>query len=110
MGRSCIHADYGETIEMHRERTVKGRKEHRCCECSEIIAVGDLHEVVTGMCDGHWVTYRTCARCVNVRTDYFSAWVYGTLVEDFESEHGVDYRKGIPPHITPCGASTEVQS
>lgn len=103
-GAFCIDADYGEPIEMYNAKLVRARKAHRCGECDDTIAVGDLHEVVTGRCDGEWLSHRTCARCCNVRKDYFATCALGCMVEDFKAEHGVDYRKGIPAHITPCGA------
>lgn len=103
MSRSCIIADWGMEIEMHTSWTRRARKTHTCGECREQINVGDLYEVSEGRADGEWVTDKTCARCCNVRSDYFRSWVYGSLVEDFEAEHGFDYRDGIPADFTPCG-------
>ena len=102
MGNACIVADYGEHVTLSTSKLVRGRKAHVCGECHDLIAVGDLHEHVKGLCEGEWWDHRTCARCVNVRTDYFFSWVYGCLAADFEAEYGVDYRKGIPAHVTPC--------
>lgn len=102
MSTSCIVADYGEPADFHREKLVRARKGHTCGECGETIEPGDLYERVTGLWEGEWLRNKTCARCVNVRTDYFDAWVYGALVEDFYAEHGFDYRDGIPEDFAPC--------
>jgi len=53
-----------------------------------------------------WASWRTCARCLLVAADYFVGRTLGTMVEDFECEHGVDYRQGIPAHVTPCRTPT----
>lgn len=98
----CIVGNEGEPITLATVRLVRARKGHVCEECRDPISVGDLYETMKGRCDGEWWSHKTCARCVNVRTDYFAQWTYGMLVEDFEAEHGVDYRDGIPAHITPC--------
>ena len=38
-------------------------KEHRCCECSTAIAVGEKHVYIAGLWDGDWQTHRRCAPC-----------------------------------------------
>ena len=106
MANSCIDVDWGDAPEVFRDKLVRARKGHVCGECDEKILPGDLHEYATGKWDGDWSEHRTCARCCNVRRDYFGSWCYGMLVEDFNAEHGIDYRHGIPAHITPCRGST----
>lgn len=101
MSRTCIYAE-GEGFDFVETKLVRARKPHECCECRETINVGDLHEHLRGVYDGQWDSYRTCARCVNVAADYFHGRTLGCMVEDFLAEHDVDYRKGIPAHITPC--------
>jgi hypothetical protein len=107
MTSSCIwQYDEGETMEPCTTKLVKARKPHCCCECAVTINVGDLHEYVRGLYDGEWETYRTCARCLNVHADYFAGRrVLGCMVEDFEAEHGFDYRDGIPADFAPCRES-----
>ena len=102
MSGACIWSDEGEAYVVSETKTVRARKEHLCCECGETIAVGDLHEHLRGLCDGFWESLRTCARCVNVRTDYFAAWTYTMMREDFRAEHGFDYVDGIPTDFAPC--------
>lgn len=101
MNTSCIWSE-GEPFDVCSAKTVRARKEHRCCECGDPISVGDLHEHVRGLCDGAWGSWRTCARCLNVRTDYFGNWTFGLMREDFQAEHGFDYVDGIPADFAPC--------
>lgn len=58
------------------------RKPHRCCECSRAIEPGETHEHATGIWEGRWEQYRTCADCVNVRVDL--------------ERHELDAGEGIP--------------
>jgi hypothetical protein len=104
----CIDSAYdGEPATIYREELRRARKQYSCGECGDPIKVGALHEVSTGLWDGKWYTHRTCARCVNVRTDYFYRWIYGCMVEDFIEAHGFDYRDGIPADFGPCKETTK---
>lgn len=51
-------------------RTVmrKARKEHRCCECSNTIKIGDIYEYVSGIWDNQASSYKTCGLCADVRS------------------------------------------
>lgn len=49
------------------QRTVRGRKEYRCCECSRAIPKGGEHEIATGLWAGEWGRFRTCQPCKAVR-------------------------------------------
>lgn len=83
--------------------TRRARKAHDCVECGKTIPAGALYEEYVGVLDGSWERYRTCARCVLVRDDYFrGGWVFGNVVADFEEAFGFDYRDGIPPDFAPC--------
>jgi hypothetical protein len=104
---NCIYVDHDAYAEVHRARVVKARKEHRCDECGETIKARDLYENATGLWEGIWETYKTCARCVLVRSDFFRGWLYGNLVADFQEAFGFDYRDGIPPDFAPCGRKGE---
>ena len=76
------------------EKIVKGRKEYKCCECSDVILKGDKHERVKGLWDGDFNTYRTCLFCLKIRKFFCSrGWVYGMLVEDIKEILGFDYRE-----------------
>lgn len=45
----------------------KAAKPHQCSECGEPIAAGEYYESVSGLWDGSWRNYKTCARCVRLR-------------------------------------------
>lgn len=99
---SCIYADYGDVAEVFESKLVRGRKDHLCTECGDTINKGDLHEVARGLWEECWERFRTCARCLNIRHDYFYGFCYTALVEDFVAKHGFDYRDGIPEDFAPC--------
>lgn len=53
-------------------RTVmrRARKEHRCCECRGVIAIGAVYEFISGIWDHQPSSYRTCGLCADVRSVY----------------------------------------
>ena len=64
------------------EKMVKARKEHKCCECHEPIKPGNIYELVKGLWQGDWGTYKTCRVCAQIRKDFMSCgWIYGGLWE-----------------------------
>jgi hypothetical protein len=87
---SCI----GSMPTFHREREVRARKEHVCCECGEIIHPGEMYEDVIGVWDGRFETYKTCWLCYRIRREYCCCWTYGCLREDLWEVLGVDYVSG----------------
>ena len=98
----CLDFDY-ESPEMHSQRLRRARKPHICCECHETIPAGALYEFVWGKWDGQFNTYKTCARCANIRDEYFTCgFGYGCLVSDFRECFDFDYRDGIPADFAPC--------
>ena len=102
---NCIYLDTDEFCALvYTARTPRARKKHKCCECGDDIQPGDLYENFRGMFPEHdsWSQYKTCARCVNVRTDFFKGWMFESMVDDFMEVHGFDYRDGIPADFTPC--------
>ena len=106
----CIEVDYCES-DFSKTKLVKARKGHKCVECHEIIKIGSLHEVVSGRWDTEMSRFRTCARCANVRDEYFSCgWYIGNMVEDFKECFGFDYTKGIPKDFAPCKGKKPVSN
>lgn len=82
---SC-YCDY-DPPQIHRSKTVRARKEYRCCECDKKIAAGESHEYVFAVSDGYTYQPRTCSHCVGIRR--FVAinipcfcWAHGNLIED----------------------------
>lgn len=97
----CIQVDDGP--EFSSEQLQRARKPHVCGECQEAIPVGALYERVSGVWDGQFRTYKTCARCANIRDEYFACgWYYTQLVDDFRECFGFDYRDGLPADFAPC--------
>lgn len=73
----------------HRDKR-KARKEHRCYECGCKIAPGETYEVVSGLYDGQWETFKTCPDCVELRDaltemDCF-CWYHGSLLDDIQNQ------------------------
>ena len=82
---------------------VRARKRHTCVECGDSIQPGSLYERAEVLDDGVWSRFRTCARCCNVRDEFFTCgWYFGEVVEDFRECFGFDYREGIPEDFAPC--------
>ena len=85
-------SDVDEPLTLVTEKIVVARKQHTCGECQELIPVGSKYEITTGMSDGRWLRYKTCLRCLGVRTDCFKCgWFYGRLREDFKDCNNFDY-------------------
>lgn len=66
----------------------KARKSHTCCECRGKIAVGETYELVTGLWEGSWSTFKTCPDCLPVRCalaateDSCGGYLHGGLREE----------------------------
>lgn len=100
---SCICIDVDEPCAVLSEKTPRARVAHVCGECGDEIKPGRIYlrEVLAD--EGSVSTHKTCARCANVRSEYFDCgWYYGRLVRDFKDWHGFDYRDGIPSDFAPC--------
>jgi hypothetical protein len=48
----------------------RARVQHRCCECGDLISVGEQYEYVSGVWDGRGASFKTCAQCAGVRKFY----------------------------------------
>ncbi len=89
--------DYWEVFDDHPAvssvRIVKRtRKEVKCCECGETIAVGQPRESAVQLSDGSWTHWETCIPCKRVREHYCpGGWYYGRLQETVMECLGVDY-------------------
>jgi hypothetical protein len=106
MSDNCIWIDHDSPATCYKAEVRRARKPYRCGECDEEIKVGHMYEYASGKWEGEWSRHRTCARCTNVRTDYFKGgWMFGQIVEDFQSHFGFDFRNGIPKDFAPCSQS-----
>lgn len=76
----------------------RARKEHRCTECHETIAVGDRHEATRGKWASSMSTFRTCLSCVEIRNHFAcgSGWVYGDVWSQLEDSFFPDMKAGGP--------------
>lgn len=91
----CIDSDVDgdEMPSFQSDEWVKARKDHKCCECRKVIAVGERYERSTGKWDGRVKTYKTCAACQDIRQSLCcNGWRYGSLWEDAEEQ--------LLPHMT----------
>ena len=43
------------------------RRQHSCCECGSLIQPGEQYELVRGVWDGQFDTYKTCSFCASAR-------------------------------------------
>lgn len=70
-------ADFVDTREIKAARV-----EHQCCECLRVIPVGAPYRRESGVGDGSWFTYKTCALCAAVRDDRMECgFIWGGLWE-----------------------------
>lgn len=68
------------------EKILKARKQHKCCECKEVIQPGESYERVKGLWEGVWQKYDTCMHCLSLRKVFFCGYTYGEVLWDLE-EH-----------------------
>jgi len=81
MGMSCTCSiqDY-EGPSIYNESFPKSRKEHKCCECGEVIPVGVKYHKVEGLWDGSFSTYKTCMFCYEMREKHLEhGFIFGEL-------------------------------
>ncbi len=76
--------------------TPTARKPHKCFECRGEIAPGEKYHLFTGLWDGKWSSFKTCADCEDLRGDVCDGldqddWpAFGELYLDvFESRHSL---------------------
>jgi hypothetical protein len=60
---------------------------HHCDECGAPISPGQKYEYVSGLWDGSFSIWKTCAGCVDLRTWTKNnvpclCWAHGSLIED----------------------------
>lgn len=52
----------------YRERMVRARKTHKCCECHSDILIGEMYNSFTGLWDD-FGTWKTCFHCLPLRDE-----------------------------------------
>lgn len=73
-------------------KDVRARKQHSCCECGRTIERRETYELVKGLWDGRWETYKTCLGCTRIRDHFCSdGFIYTALAELVSECIGFDY-------------------
>ncbi len=95
----CCPLDGGEGGPSCSTQVVRtARKEHRCCECREVIPVGVRYEFFSGIWDGYADSHKTCLSCVEIRNHFAcqSGWMFTCLWEQLEENFFPDMKAGGP--------------
>ena len=85
---SADGADYDEAIALLSESFPKARKEHRCCECSIPIAIGQKYYRQTGRYRGTIEMLRQHMTCHEIQQVYScgEGWIYGELWDSIREQ------------------------
>jgi len=57
-----------DSFDFQKTKVCKAAKEYQCCECETVIHIGDKYQNMFGVYEGYGDTFRTCLRCVEVRS------------------------------------------
>lgn len=92
----CIYvSDNGDSGVILTSRQQTANKEHKCCECSRVIARGEPYIVESGFWEGRAYRYKTCVDCISLREEFFcNGWIYGEVVA-YVTYHVADVRGEI---------------
>lgn len=80
----------------------KARKEHKCCECHNVIQKGAIYIYCSGIWEGSPDSFKTCERCDRVRTLAIKKYppdfeeegpAFGQLKEYIREEAGIGRRR-----------------
>lgn len=94
----CPLSGGGDRATVCHVRIITAAKQYACSECRETIGKGTNHELVKGMWDGSWSSFRTCLSCVEIRTHFGcgEGWIYGELWSQLEDNFFPDMKAGGP--------------
>lgn len=70
----CIYSDcnsYCDPSGFQDVRIHKARKEHRCCECGEVIRIGQRYERYAGKHEGEFCSIDTCLPCAEIADAFY---------------------------------------
>lgn len=82
---SCVEPSDGDRAGFYDRATVRARKQYRCMECGDVIAVGESHERITANWNGDFETHRCCALCAEIATALCcGGWCHGMLWDDVQ--------------------------
>lgn len=91
-GACSCDFDYDWIAEVHREKVVTARKEHKCIECSETIKVREKYHYIFQIGDGDIHQAHVCVPCERIRADFCAP--YHMLREMIQEYLGFDYVTG----------------
>lgn len=60
-----------EPPKLYEEREQRARKEHKCCECRQIIKIGEKYHSAGGIWVDRFSRYKWCANCDALRRTWF---------------------------------------
>lgn len=79
---SCVYVGDYDQPSCSNQTIRQAVKPHECCECKRVIGVGEKYEVISGMWDGHFSTYKTCKDCLSIRDEFFcEGYFFGQVLE-----------------------------
>jgi hypothetical protein len=80
----CECSDY-DPPEFMRERNVKAKKTHCCCECLRSIWPGETYRNTDGKWDGRMETFKTCLDCLELaKRSGDECRCFGQLIDDLQ--------------------------
>ena len=85
--------DAGETYKVSRSAIRTARTQHKCGECSRVIAKGETYRYCTGLYDDYWNVHKTCRHCDVARawlSKNCGGWLYESVYDDIR-EHASEY-------------------
>ncbi len=88
----------GSQATVYSRATPRAARDHACTECGKTIPRGTRHEIVKGLWEDSWSTFRTCLPCAEIR-DHFdcgNGFCYGQLWEDLRENFFQDMKAGGP--------------
>jgi hypothetical protein len=97
----CMIDGADERVNLLTDEMRTARKEHRCHECRRAILPGEKYSYESGVFDGRFCQYKTCAHCEVVKSwlaGECGGYIYGMVEEDIhehasEGHYGFDVKK-----------------
>ncbi len=93
-----LYNDSDERASAQSRLTPRARREHHCCECGEVISVGQQYEKYGLVYDRSAETFKTCLSCVEIR-DHFACgngWIFGEVWSQLEGNFFPEMKAGGP--------------
>jgi hypothetical protein len=102
---SCVYVEADSYWDFANFRMLIARKIHKCHECGREIAPGEKYENLSGMCEGDFLTHKTCADCLSIRDAFYChGWQFETVLEnlrDYIHDSQGDVKEDCLRRLTP---------